>query len=181
MYVALLQGLSFGRLDLDTNPDYQGWKVDSLIAMVPDPVESGLGTQFDDYLDSIERAISDAGYEPDHFYNPWPWPNQLAKQTTDEGSFATGYEKADIKKIPSYELEPGLILFRDSKNSRLLVVFLVGETPTTGVHKGAFESALKQASEFPTSDSEAICPQGPGCEFRNKSTGPQFFRGRPPQ
>ena len=60
--------------------NYQLWKVDSLIATVPDPVESGLGSVFDDYVDSIERAVSATGYVLDHFYNPWPSPEQLAKE-----------------------------------------------------------------------------------------------------
>jgi len=38
--------------------DYQGWTVESLIATLPDPVESGLGSMFDDFVDSIEHAVT---------------------------------------------------------------------------------------------------------------------------
>ena len=78
------EALSDGNLLLNTDINYQLWKVDSLIATVPDPVESGLGSVFDDYVDSIERAVSATGYVLDHFYNPWPSPEQLAKKAKGE-------------------------------------------------------------------------------------------------
>ena len=71
-------------------------------------------------------------------------------------------------------LRPGLILFRDNENSRLLVVFLVGETPTTGVHKSAFESALKQVSELPKYAPQATCIAGLDCQSEIKIIGPSF-------
>ena len=43
------------------------------------------------------------------------------------------------------------MLFRDllsPKGRRLLVLFLVGETPTAGIHKEAFESALRQIDKL---------------------------------
>ncbi|HKQ93211.1 MAG TPA: hypothetical protein VJZ77_21295 [Blastocatellia bacterium] len=40
--------------------------------------------------------------------------------------------------------DPGVILFRDSKSKKLLLLFLVGETPTGGIHKFAFKDALRQ-------------------------------------
>jgi hypothetical protein len=42
------------------------------------------------------------------------------------------------------ERDPAIILFRDDGNKRLLVVFLVGETPTRGVNKTALRDALDE-------------------------------------
>jgi hypothetical protein len=151
---ALADAVSLGRLQLPEEPRSAYWSVDSLIATVPDPIESGLGSSFDDYVDSIERAVSDNGYELDQFYDPWPQPDQIAKSTGGDGSVTAGDDSQPRQqRVPPYELEPGLILFRDANETRkrLLVVFLVGETPTEGVHKRAFESALKQANAPPFS------------------------------
>ena len=61
-----------------------------------------------------------------------------------------------------YERVPGVILFRSITDSRrLLVVFIVGETPTAGVHKAALKNALNQIQpachrETPTAKCEYI-------------------------
>ena len=48
-----------------------------------------------------------------------------------------------------YLYEPGVILFRDRKGgNRLLLLFVVGETPTGGIHKVAFQNALWQIEEL---------------------------------
>jgi hypothetical protein len=44
------------------------------------------------------------------------------------------------------ERDPAIILFRDDVHKRLLVVFLVGETPTRGVNKTALRDALDEIS-----------------------------------
>jgi hypothetical protein len=179
-YAVVAEVLSDGGLMLseDKAADYRGWTVESLIVLVPDPVESGLGSVFDEYVDSIERAVSANGYDLDHFYNPWPSPEQLAKTASGDGSDgqagASNENETDSQRVPIYEIDPGLILFRNDCEHQLLVAFLVGETPTTGIHKGAFESALKQASELPKSDPIASCPNGPDCESPIRVMGPSF-------
>jgi len=179
---ALLEALSDGRPGLppeEPTENYHGWTVDSLIATVPDPVESGLGSVFDDYVDSIQHAVSAEYYVPDHFYNAWPAPSQLAKDASGDRSDgradASGDDsQAETQQVPIYELNPGLILFRDAAHQRLLVVFLVGETPTTGVHKSAFESALEQAAELQMPDSATTCSSRPDCQSKIKVMGPSF-------
>jgi hypothetical protein len=157
---------------------YRNWTVESLIVTVPDPVESGLPSVFDDYVDSIEQAVSAEGYDLDHFYNPWPSPEQLAREQkgnqpvdTDNTGDSSDESEAEKHLVPVYETEPGLILFRSADERRLLVVFLVGETPTTGIHKAAFENALQQASELPPSNRKSICPNDANCL---RVMGPSF-------
>ena len=141
-------------LDDDLKKIPPGWTIDSLIATVPDLIESGLPSQFDDYVDTIERAVSADRFIPDRFYNPWPYPHQVeakaGEDTSDTQSDVDEDSPAEGQKVPPYERNPGLILLRDidQNQKKLLVVLLVGETPTAGVHKGAFESALQQAYEL---------------------------------
>ena len=127
-----------------TNTNSAGSSADSiefLIATVPDPVESRLPRFFDSFIESVQRAAEAAGYTIDRFALPWP---------------ASGRESPDAipygHKQP-YDSQPGLMLFRDPSGHKLLLVFLVGETPTAGVHKSAMYSALDQLAQF--------YPQGP--------------------
>ena len=110
--------------------DYQGWTVESLIATLPDPVESGLGSMFDDFVDSIEHAVTADGYYLDQFYNPWPSPDQLASTQKDDQSDETAdsSDESQVEKqlIPIYEKEPGLILFRNYPDRRSAALGIPG-------------------------------------------------------
>ncbi len=113
-----------------------GYSIEFLIATVPDPVESRLPRFFDSFVESIQRAAEAAGYTIDRFALPWP---------------VSGGETSDA--APNlhehlYDSQPGLMLFRDPSSLKLLLVFLVGETPTAGVHKSAMFSALEQLAQF---------------------------------
>ncbi|HYL59618.1 MAG TPA: hypothetical protein VEU51_12155 [Candidatus Acidoferrales bacterium] len=130
------------------------WLVDSIIAVLPDPVESALGDQFDNFLDAIQRALADTSYVLDRFNNPWPLPATAAKSLGDDKNPSCTGADTDPTK-PQYACEPGMMLFRRAADHKLMVVFLVGETPTRGIHKSAFKNALEQALEiaekFPSS------------------------------
>ena len=117
------------------------YSIEFLIATVPDPVESRLPRFFDSFIESMQRAAEAAGYTIDRFALPWP-------ATGKEYSDAVPYGHQHL-----YDSQPGLMLFRDPSGHKLLVVFLVGETPTAGVHKTAMYSALEQLAQF--------YPQGP--------------------
>src|ERR1019366_7585019 len=113
-----------------------GYTIDLLIATVPDPVSSRLPHFFDSFVESLESAAEASGYTLDRFALPW----------LEKGNSAGDY-------VPSwrhtlYETVPGLILYRDPQHQKLLLVFLVGETPTTGIHKRAMFSALEQMAQF---------------------------------
>jgi len=119
-----------------------GYKLGFVIATLPDPVDSHFGSQFDRGLEAIVGALSDAGYSLDRWTLPW--------RTSTGGEYhATwtppGEGIAQLKVGPASEREhedhPGAVLFR--KGSNLLLLFIVGETPTHGLHKRAFEAALE--------------------------------------
>ena len=131
-----------------------GYSIDAMIATVPDPVESGLGSDFDDTLESIQRAAEAVGFLPDRFNLPWQPPGPGANAASIPVQTSLGEQEprpAGVTRNP--EREPGLILFRQDSEKSLLVLFLIGETPTAGIHKGAFLRAARQfchlRTEFP--------------------------------
>jgi len=146
--------------------------VDSIIAMVPDPIESGLSLKLDNEIDAIQRAAESEGYVLDRYKLPWPTPSEragtgpAAEIDQSEESEPTPSEAAHSGTKPMLRAEPGIFLFRDGRKHRLLVVFVIGETPTSGVHKPALRRALQQACELrkafvsalPRGDCGSNCP-----------------------
>ena len=130
----------FSRASEQANPAGQAvnerYSIDFLIATVPDPVDSRLPNFFDSFAESIESAAGAAGYASDRFALPWGAESD------------SGQEKPPLWRRTLYDSVPGLILFRDPTGRKLLLVFLVGETPTTGIHKEAMFSALEQIAQF---------------------------------
>lgn len=120
-------GLSVGCLDALPQAS-NAWEVDSIVATVPDPSRSQLEYNLDRYVDAIQRAAEEAGYVLDRHKLPWR-PREQVRSLT----------------VP---VDPGVLLFRFGSSRNLLVVLLVGETPTTGVQQGPFRSALDQAMEI---------------------------------
>src|SRR5580765_5751 len=104
-----------------------------LIATVPDPKETRLDDIFDHYVDAIQRACEEADWEFDRYSLPW-------RTSKDDSSSA--------QKTGRAWNTPGVLLFRHSTSDRLLVVYLIGETPTAGVHKVALRNALDEVTEL---------------------------------
>jgi hypothetical protein len=114
----------------------KGYHIEHLIATIPDPRDSRLDYFFDRNLDAMQRAIEATGYVMDRYRMPWG-----RSMSPQQSGGQTPYQMRR-----TYTREPGIILFRNIKpdDRRLLLLFLVGETPTNGIHKEAFNSALDQ-------------------------------------
>jgi hypothetical protein len=115
-------------------------EMDFAIALVPDPLETNLSLFFDRFVESITMGASDAGYLFDRYY--YPWDPQLAR------------EEPDLEKRRKMEQErlirrnqPGVLVFRAVP--RPLAIFLVGETPTSGIRTEAFRFAMTRAGKLP--------------------------------
>jgi hypothetical protein len=118
--------------------------VEFLVATVPDPTDTGLYYLTDRLLEALQRGVEATDHEPadagapawrsDHFWAPWQSPSDAGVP-----------DDVDAK---CRHLVPGMLLFRNDRafgldaSKPLLVVFLVGETPTWGVEKVALEEAL---------------------------------------
>lgn len=130
------------------HPAEADYTIDFLIATVPDPVSSRLPHFFDSFAESMESAAEASGYMLDRFALPW-----LEKRDDAHDHAPPWHQRR-------YESVPGLILFRDPQDRKLLLIFLVGETPTTGIHKLAMFSALEQMAPFyPWDAKHADLPQ----------------------
>jgi len=134
-----------GHVSNGESPVRSSYKLDFLIVTIPDPIDSRLPYLFDRNLASIQRAAEADGYVLDRFDLPWIEEIRKKAPAKEDGKQSAASEKR-IGEIHSYNLTPGFILFREPvpEDPRSLLLFLVGETPTGGVHKQAMISALDQ-------------------------------------
>ncbi|HEY2930829.1 MAG TPA: hypothetical protein VGK99_03715 [Acidobacteriota bacterium] len=113
-----------------------------LIASIPDPRDSHLSNFSDDFLEAIQRGVQKSGYQFDSHWLPWP---------------LNALREADAPENAAYRQEPGVLLFRKTNVSQplqdpdLLLILLVGETPTSGVQKQALMRALDAVMELSSS------------------------------
>jgi uncharacterized membrane protein len=132
---------------LGTDPsapkNLKNYQLEFLIATVPDPIDSSLGYMFDRHVAAIQNAAQTSNYLLDRSDLPW----------TDK----QGQDKKEEEKLEGrrYQREPGVILFRGA--AKLLFVFLVGETPTSGIHKDALLSAFEQVRKMCALTKEPQC------------------------
>ena len=138
--------------------DFANYELHFLIATVPDPIDSSLGYMFDRHVSAIQLAAQAAGYVPDRFDLPW---RDREETVVQQGKAIARYKLDRLRapkseeesKPPRHQREPGTILFRGTesqegrpKNPRLLIFFLVGETPTFGIHKTDLRNDLDQVN-----------------------------------
>lgn len=110
------------------------YPVETMIVDVPDPVESSVGYQFDIVVESLQAAMSREGFVPDRYY--LPWQEYRARLAADPKRTADREERIYIN-------QPGVLLFRSANEDRLVLVFLIGESPISGIHKAAFDAAAE--------------------------------------
>ena len=90
-----------------------------IIATVPDPKLTGLGLDFDRWIDSLQSAAAVSGFD---FKRQWiPWLSSAK----------------DRKKA-------GLLFFGGNEHGRSLVIYLVAESPESGINKEQMRDALGQ-------------------------------------
>jgi len=120
-----------------------------IIATIPDPLGSHLALQFDRNIDAIERSAEAHGFRFERYW--FPWNGILNSEHTTRIDSASDALKQQLRE------QPGILVFRQfdknlpsssNKNetdtstySSRLIVFLVGETPTSGINKVAFTKA----------------------------------------
>jgi len=104
----------------------QGIELDTLIAMLPDYVDSQTRRLFDSGLAGVQEGANAMGYSLDRFYLP---------------DWSALEPDADATK---HETQPGALLFRlaNTEPQRMLLVLIVTEMPTSGVHRRALLAAI---------------------------------------
>jgi hypothetical protein len=127
-------------------------EISFLIATLPDPIDSGLPHMFDRNLGSIQAALQADGYLLSSFDLPWQKCLLGHNQNSDDSK--KGKDKhADKEKQKACEKEPwdtqpGLLLVSNREKNRLLLLYVVGETPASGIHQDALHTALDEMAFF---------------------------------
>ncbi len=128
-----------------------------MIATLPDPIHTHLSLQFDRTLEALQQAAQDERYTYDSSWIPWKPKNTEASSASDRS--------AEAKETAEREACPGVILFRRNmsaatpENCQLsatavprpgdapylcgMIVFVVGERPTSGLDRVQWDSALR--------------------------------------
>jgi hypothetical protein len=137
-----------------------------VIATVADPVHTHLSLLFDRQIDAIQEAVQLDDYLFARSYMPWD-----ANEHPEDTDFRTRLAQEDYRA--DRESYPGLMIFREAEgpsdfsSRHLLVVFIVGETPTGGINKSQYQWALNGI--------RAICGKD-GCKAnRPPSSKPSLF------
>ena len=121
-------------------------RVHTVIVTLPDPVRSHLALDFDRRVDAIQSAALKANYVLDHFWLPWTGIRTEPSQNPDLKPAERVLQRVRLS-------EPGLEIFRSERpnpgnRSDLILVFLVGETPTSGIDLGQLQKAVQYGSEL---------------------------------
>jgi hypothetical protein len=131
-----------------------------LIASVPDPDATHLALYFDRSVESMLWAAADAGYSFERYW--LPWNTEPLKDL-----FLLQDQECQRKDSETRHTLPGLLVFHETRHpDRSLFLFLVGETPTSGVNKDAWTHALQYVRELE--------PKGNGGRYPIDVVGPSF-------
>jgi hypothetical protein len=123
--------------------DRSDLKITAVIATLPDPIHTSMPFSFDRTIDALMEAAADNGYVSNYYW--LPWQREPAK--------AKGDETPRTKKRGQQEIEPGLIIFKpvDKEGEDFhsaLYLFLVGESPSSGIDGYQIARAFKYEREL---------------------------------
>ena len=129
--------------------------IGSAFVFIPDPTASALALESDRSLDAIRLALNNQGYLP-YRTSLFPWPSARAGERPGERE---GQGADDTRTAPDAD-QPGVWLFRNNSDQDpnkseesqykrdLKLVFLIGDSPTTGISKTQFQNAVIQNFEL---------------------------------
>ena len=137
-----------------------------LITTLPDPIQSHLDIEFDRALESLTRAAEIRGYSFERYWLPWR-PKESGAVEDSKSKDSNEYEESLRRE------QPGLLIYRKLPTSadtndgavnkdQLLLIFLVGETPTAGLNRPAFLKAVRYIERLSASASAPSRDQGQG-------------------
>ena len=132
--------------------------ITSVIATVAAPDRTNLGLGTDRTVETIQAATAEADYIP--YLQGLPWrnlaiPNFVTETATNQLA-GNSSEKSGAGKKTDYSY-PGVLIFRapgtltSPRHPKYLAVFLVSETPTSGLDKEQFLAALRIIGDIPRS------------------------------
>ena len=138
-----------------------------MIATLPDPLHTHQAVLFDQFTAAVQDAAQDEQYDFDGSWLPW-------EDEPESYALLADQEKADSQK-DLREQQPGIFLFRSARGSKTynegLVVFVVAEEATHGIHKDQFRNALAWV--------DALVPEKAERRKRLAILGPTFSGSLP--
>ncbi|HUA83754.1 MAG TPA: hypothetical protein VMB85_07835 [Bryobacteraceae bacterium] len=131
----------------------RAWAISTVVATVADPLHTRLPLFTDEQIEAIVRSARQSGWE---FANQWlPWLDHLDPNQGDIN------ERRGQRRLQrEQEAFPGVLVFRRAPDKdasaqfrrQALLIFLVPETPTSGLSRTAFYAAMNIA--------DALAPRG---------------------
>lgn len=120
-------------------------EIHAIIAAVPDPLHSHLALEFDRAVDSLTLAAADHRFLASNYWLPWRRPT-----TSNSSGESSTSEQANER---TRQQQPGLIILKFSPPTpetnagqtsfyRVVYLFLVGESPATGMDGTQLRNAL---------------------------------------
>jgi len=134
-------------------PTSEEYDLQFLVATLPDPVTTRLSLSFDRSVEAIGAAAQRCGFYFDHYWLPW----QASGAAQAGGDTSQDLRVNQI--LDQFRLaQPGVMIFKATPGTdtpcvsnpsgakeHLLYVFLVSESPTTGISKTQFRNAVSYA------------------------------------
>jgi hypothetical protein len=141
---------------------YPGYDLEFMVALVPDPRDSRLASNFDLVVAGIQMGLGQSKYHYlfDRQWLPSASIRPLTEETASRGPAAITLFRGELP--------------HSSGPRRLMTVFLVGETPIAGIDKQAFQ----QAVGFISSLTQAVDGQHRDLSSTSLGTGDRRKRDR---
>ena len=139
-----------------------------LFATVPDPVDSHLALEFDRRIEAILDAAQASGFSYDRYWLPWEPGYVPVLDNSHSHEKILHQLRAEqpglllLRRMPASEgSQPGTSAEEEPKsksNPEILFVFLIGETPTAGIHRLQFANAMQSMKEIDSSQFDSKAP-----------------------
>jgi hypothetical protein len=164
-------------------PSKSGPKITTLIAVVPDPVRTN-ALQFDRTIDALMGAAGENNYVSSYYWLPWKEQSTQAalseesQNANQDQSKGNGHEPGLVvlKYVPQPTVDPHLLaqqrLSIDDVFARVLYIFLVAETPTTGIDGLQIQKAFQYQNQL--NNSGATVQRSVRCSSNLAIIGPTF-------
>lgn len=134
----------------------EGIDVRSIVVTVADPLETHLGRVFDSQVSALISAFNVNDYVLDGFALTWRLPGYSTSQdpamNNDDHVVSKLVKMGTASYTEEHRRRPSALVFRkdhwrtpelsSTNKTEYFVVFLVGESPTSGIHGEAFHSAV---------------------------------------
>lgn len=107
-----------------------------LLATVPDPQNSHYPIAFDRVIESLQRALEEQKYMLDRFWLPWD-----SEPGPVDQDFVMHEQHAEW--FAQKQEFPGVLIFRSVASASRICIFVIGETPESGISRTQFSKAMK--------------------------------------